>query len=96
MGQDALLCADVRVVLALMLCLQGELMVATNLFSVAGNPATMSRITLAFMQVGVCFMVTCIALQSTSVCCTSRVRCELCLAQNSMAIHPVCCTVPFM
>lgn len=30
--------------------LQGELMVATNLFAVYGKPATMSRITLAFMQ----------------------------------------------
>jgi len=29
---------------------QGELMVATNLFAVYGKPATMSRITLAFMQ----------------------------------------------
>jgi hypothetical protein len=30
--------------------LQGELMVATNLFAVYGKPATLSRITLAFMQ----------------------------------------------
>jgi hypothetical protein len=33
-----------------LLPLQGELMVATNLFAVYGKPATMSRITLAFMQ----------------------------------------------
>lgn len=33
-----------------MCLLQGELMVATNLFAVYGKPATMSRITLAFMQ----------------------------------------------
>lgn len=29
---------------------QGELMVATNLFAAHGKPATMSRVTLAFMQ----------------------------------------------
>lgn len=34
----------------LLLLLQGELMVATNMFAVYGKPATMSRITLAFMQ----------------------------------------------
>jgi hypothetical protein len=37
-------------VLLLLSLLQGELMVATNLFAVYGKPATMSRITLAFMQ----------------------------------------------
>jgi hypothetical protein len=29
---------------------QGEIMVATNLFGAHGRPATLSRITLAFMQ----------------------------------------------
>jgi hypothetical protein len=36
--------------LVLVLLVQGELMVATNMFAVYGKPATMSRITLAFMQ----------------------------------------------
>jgi hypothetical protein len=40
---------------AVLCCLQSELMVATNLFAVYGKPATLSRITLAFMQdTGVC------------------------------------------
>jgi hypothetical protein len=31
-------------------CRKGEIMVATNLFGAHGRPATLSRITLAFMQ----------------------------------------------